>query len=249
MKSAIAAILVTGLIGLSTAAHADDWVAAKLRGIVLTQQDGKWVPLQRGDVVPDARVIRTLASGNVEFTRDGETIDVFGDSQIQIHDRAGQRFTTVNEVFGKVAIEANVENVKHFAVETPFIAAVVKGTKFTVTSGADSTRVDVTRGKVGVEDLRAHTLVDVLVNQHASAGTHQSLTVGGSGTLQPITNAAGKVVSVATNNRESVVGDEVNATGSDNGKGSDGLNIGNASVGADSKGNNGQSDGNANGKS
>ena len=179
----------------TTVAMADDWVAVKLRGNVLAQQDGQWVHLARGDIVSDSRAIRTLADGNVQFARDGETIDVFGDTQLQIHDRAGQRFTTVSEVAGKVAIEANVENVKHFAVATPFLVAVVKGTKFTVMSGATSSQVDVTRGKVGVEDVADHTFVDVLVGQHASGGKDQPLSVGGTGVLHPITDAKGKVVS------------------------------------------------------
>ena len=198
--------LLFSLALVSTAAMADDWTAAKLRGNVLALDGINWVHLQRGDIVSDSRVIRTLADGNVQFTRDGETIDVGGNSQIQIHDRSGQRFTTVNEAFGKVSIEANVENVKHFAVQTPFIAAVVKGTIFTVTSGKVASEVEVNRGKVGVEDLHAHNFVDVLVGQHASAGQSLSLSVGGTGTLQPITNANGKVISVITPTGESIPG-------------------------------------------
>ena len=221
-------------------------MAAKLRGIVLMQQDSQWVPLHRGDIVSDSLVIRTLASGNVEFAREGETIDVFGDSQIQIRDRAGQRFTTVNETFGKFAVEANVEHVKHFAVETPFIVAVVKGTKFTVTSRTDGARVDVTRGKVGVEDLQTHTYVDVLVNQHASAGPNQPLNVGGSGMLQPITNASGKIVSVGFDKKEAAT-IEANATGRD----ISGQNDANASGGGSDSGlgNNRPIDGEQNGRS
>jgi hypothetical protein len=97
-----------------------------------------------------------------------------------------------------VAITANVENVKHFAVDTPFLVAVVKGTKFTVTSGSTNSQVDVTRGKVGVEDLADRTFVDVLAGQHARDGAGQPLSVGGSGVLQPITDAKGKTVSVVT---------------------------------------------------
>ena len=57
---AVAATLLAG-----GAARADDWVATKLRGIVLTLVDDKWVKLNRGDVVPDARAVRTLRSGRV----------------------------------------------------------------------------------------------------------------------------------------------------------------------------------------
>ena len=70
---------------------ADDWVATKLRGIVLQLVDGDWVKLERGAVVPDDRAIRTMRSGSVQFMRDAETIDLGPETQVQIFDRAGQR--------------------------------------------------------------------------------------------------------------------------------------------------------------
>jgi hypothetical protein len=213
---ALAALL--GLAALPSAASADDWLAAKLRGGVVVEQDGRWVPLHRGDIVSDARSIKTLAGGVVEFTRDGEVINVAPNSQIQIHDRIGQRYTTVTETTGTIAIEANVENVRHFEVDTPLLVAVVKGTKFTVTTNGKRSRVRVTRGKVGVEDLHSHTHVDVLVNQTATVGIDQPLTVGGSGTLQTISNAATTAAASAS--------DKTANTGTDNGKGNGGANNG-----------------------
>jgi hypothetical protein len=99
--------------------------------------------LSRGDIVSDSSVIRTLQSGAVEFVRDRETIDLGPDTQIQIFDRVGKRYTTVREFFGDVSVEANVENVRHFSVQTPFVAAVVKGTIFSVVSDARHSTVTV----------------------------------------------------------------------------------------------------------
>lgn len=85
---------------------ADDWVAVNLRGIVM-QFDGKdWVHLNRGDIVSDARHIRTLASGRVEFERGQERISMAGDTDITINDARGRKMTTVNQMFGSVTIEA-----------------------------------------------------------------------------------------------------------------------------------------------
>ena len=67
---------------------------------------------------------------------------------------------------------------------------------------------------LGVEDLQTHTYVDVLVNQYASAGPNQFLNVGGSGMMQPITNAAGKIVAVGFDKNETAT-IEANATGRD----------------------------------
>jgi hypothetical protein len=146
---------------LPAAAHADDWVAIKLRGDVLQLVDGAWQELGRGDVVPDDRVIRTLRNGRVDFARDSETISLAGNTQIQIRDKAGERYTAVTQYFGTVEVEAEVRNVRHFEVRTPFLAAVVKGTRFIVKSGKDESSVEVKRGRVEVTDV--HTGLNALV--------------------------------------------------------------------------------------
>jgi len=121
-------------------AAADEWVAERLRGGVFAYVGNDWVQLNRDDVVPDDRVIRTQASGRVTFVRDAESIEVGPNSQIQIIDKSGRRYTTVRQFYGKVEIEAEVQNVQHFGVRTPYLAAVVKGTKFSVLPMATAAR-------------------------------------------------------------------------------------------------------------
>jgi len=158
---------------------ADNWVAVKLRGGVMQLVDNQWVPLRRGDVVSDTRVVRTSMSGRVQFMRDRETVDLEPNTQIQIFDRTGQRFTTVKQYFGTVTVEANVENVKHFEVQTPYLAAVVKGTIFVVKSDKRASSVVVKRGHVAVEDRSSHRHVLLSVGQSAATGAGEELTVGG----------------------------------------------------------------------
>lgn len=141
------------VLTMASSVFADDWTASKLRGLVLVNDihgTGQWKKLSRGDVVSDDSPIRTMASGNVEFTRDAETIALGPNTDAQIFDRTGKRYTTVVEQFGQVDIDAQVQNVQHFAVETPYLVAVVKGTHFRVLSSAAGSRVIVTRGLVGV---------------------------------------------------------------------------------------------------
>ena len=175
-------VLLVLTFGVS-AALADDWQAIKLRGSVFVSHDRAWVRLNRGDVVSDSSAIRILSDGVVEFVRDRETIDLAPNTQIRIFDRAGQRFTTVQEFYGAVSIEANVENVRHFAVRTPFVAALVKGTMFTVTSNAQSSTVRVRRGVVGVEDLLRKLFAEVRRGQQATAGRVRRLGVTAAGTV------------------------------------------------------------------
>ena len=55
---------------------------------------------------------------------------------------------TIVQQAGSILLDVEKRNVKHFEVETPYLAAVVKGTKFTVTSGDEGASVKVTRGSV-----------------------------------------------------------------------------------------------------
>jgi hypothetical protein len=183
---------LASLVLLTSGAAADDWVATKLRGPVLQLENGEWQPLNRGDVVPDERPIRTLATGHVTFVRGGETVDLGPNTLIQIHDKAGAKpFTTVTQYFGQVTVEAEVQNVQHFAVQTPYLAAVVKGTRFVVTSGKTFASVTVRRGHVAVEDKanRQHVTIGVGQSAAATSGKNDTLAVTGSGTL-PVVLAA-----------------------------------------------------------
>src|SRR3569623_1578415 len=149
------AILGSAALALAATsmAAADDWTANRLRGQVLQLVNNQWVPLQRGEVVPDTRYVATLANGHVELTRGNETVVLDPNSRIRIFDKGGAKpFTIVKQDFGTVAVEAEVQQVQHFAVQTPYMAAVVKGTRFTVTSGKTGARVEVRRGHVQVDD-------------------------------------------------------------------------------------------------
>jgi uncharacterized membrane protein YgcG len=176
-------------------AMADDWVATKLRGRVLQLVDNQWQPLGRGDMVSDDRVIRTVKNAKVTFQRGNEIIDLGGDTQIQIHDRSGKQFTTVQQYFGTVAIKADVRQVQHFAVTTPHLAAVVKGTRFTVVSGNTGAKVSVQRGHVEVEDSDTHQSTMLAVGQSAQTSDGTPLAVAGKGELPTVYAANGKPVS------------------------------------------------------
>jgi hypothetical protein len=174
-------------------AFADDWVATKLRGNVLQLVGDSWIELKRGDVVPDSRAVRTLKSGRVTFERGAEAIELAGETLIQIVDRTGRQFTTVNQQFGKVTIQADVQNVQHFAVVTPQLAAVVKGTQFTVTSGEHNGKVSVQRGHVAVTDEDTDQTTLLLAGQSAETSDGgEPLEVDGTGELPVIYGPNGK---------------------------------------------------------
>jgi len=182
----LAAFLAALLLVVPALAFADDWTAIRLRGTVEQLVDGTWKPLILGAVVPDDRPIRTGPDGRVDFRRDQDQITLGGDTQIQIKDQTGQRFTTIVQDHGLVESDVDVQNVQHFSVETPYLAAVVKGTHFVVDSSTHGSSVVVTRGIVAVESRITREQTTVTVGQTASIEVGAQLTVTGSGKLPPV---------------------------------------------------------------
>lgn len=187
-------ILAAMLASTSTAVLAQHWIAERLRGSVLQLESSSWVALEHGDVVPDGRKIRTLGDGRVELVRGQERIALAGNTEIAIRDAAGQKMTSVIQTLGSVTIEAERRNVQHFSVQTPVLAAVVKGTQFTVTYSNGQARVDVDRGVVQVQDSANSMVVDVIPGQSAAAGRGEPLDVSGPGADRVIYLIEGEVV-------------------------------------------------------
>jgi hypothetical protein len=203
------------LLSISGLAAADDWNAVRLRGQVLQLIDGAWQPLHRGDMVPDGNVVRTLGSGMVDLVRGEETVSLKPNTQIVIADRSAKKpFTVVSQYFGTVEIEAEVRNVQHFAVVTPFLAAVVKGTKFIVQSGKTGASVSVQRGHVAVEDKHDRTHVLLSVGQRALVDrnkTRGAIEVSGAGDLPVVTASDGAPLVVPVEDDDTAVIDVADA--------------------------------------
>jgi hypothetical protein len=246
-------VVLALLASLVAPALADDWTAQKLRGTVLELVDGAWQKIERGAVVPETHVVRTLGNARVLFVRGSETVELGPYTQVAFHLRDSDRFTTVQQYFGEVTVEADVEKVKHFAVQTPHLVAVVKGTIFTVRSDEDGASVEVDRGAVAVRSTQDDTRVTVGAGQEASTSAGGTLEVSGEGTLPVVVDQSGDpVVDVAvavdgtvelkTNNGKS----GKDNSGNGKGKSADG---GNGNSGQGNNGNSGQGNNGNNGKS
>src|SRR5215472_1895564 len=96
--------------------------------------------------------------------------------------------TTILQQAGSILLEVEKRDVQHFEVETPYLAAVVKGTQFIVTVGATSTSVEVRRGQVEVSDFKSGQIAQVLPGQVATSFEHGKggLSLSGSGTFNRI---------------------------------------------------------------
>jgi ferric-dicitrate binding protein FerR (iron transport regulator) len=175
----ITAALVAILASAPGIVRADDWLVTKLRGGAVVLTDGKWQPLRRGDVVSDDSAIQTLDRGRISLQRGKEIIDLEPRTAIRIQDRDGRQFTTVQQYFGTVSAEVEVKDVKHFAIVNDHLAAVVKGTRFTVQSDDDGAEVSVQRGRVSVKDGDTYQTVEVTVGETVStSGKGEPMRVG-----------------------------------------------------------------------
>lgn len=88
-------------------------------------------------------------------------------------------FTTIVQWAGEVAFDVEKRNVRHFEVDTPYLAAVVKGTRFIVRVGRSGARVSVSHGLVGVANSTGQR-TEVLPGQAAEvSGRAASLVLSG----------------------------------------------------------------------
>lgn len=181
---------------------AADWQVDRVRGAVTQKISGSWQRVSRGDIVPNDRYLKTGVDGRIGLSRGIETIELQGDTQIRIQDAGAERMTTVLQDFGTVSIEAERRNVQHFSVQTPFLAAVVKGTRFTVRSDKRGATVEVERGVVQVQDTINDLVVDVRPGQEATVTSQAPLVVEGAGAISvfsfegiPVVNGSTTLVS------------------------------------------------------
>lgn len=250
----IKTILVAAMLSLvSMSALGQDWVADRLRGGVLKFEGGSWVTLARAEVVPDGGKVRTLGDGRVELVRGQERIALGSNTEVAIRDAAGQKMTSVIQTMGSVTILAERRNVQHFSVQTPVLAAVVKGTQFTVTYSNGQARVDVREGVVQVQDNNHKMVADVTSGQTAAASQAAPLDVSGPGADRVVYLIEGEVVPAAAKDavlkgelepKDALEAVQSRAVGNAN-PNADGGNSNNVNR-ADSGANNGNSGGNGN---
>lgn len=245
------AAAVLAWVALATTAMADDWMVDRLRGQAMVQVDGQWRDLARGDIVDDSSPIKSLDGSRVTFVRGVERIELSGATEIRIFDRVGEKMTTVMQAYGEVTIEAERRNVQHFSVQTPYLAAIVKGTRFTVVSDDRQTNVEVLRGLVQVQDYVHEVATDIAPGQTAVVADDVALQVTGRGAKAPMVTFDGVLVS------DPAPGEPGNASNNGNGRGGAGnsentpaasKSNGNGGAGNNGKGSDGNN-GNGNGVS
>jgi hypothetical protein len=185
----VVAMMVAGGSG-ALAAEGGVWSVSKSSGEVwLTATGTTQASLTQETTLKPGDTVRTGPNGRVLLMRGEETILISPNSVIGLPtEQKDGLSTTILQQAGSILLDVEKRNVKHFEVETPYLAAVVKGTHFEVTVNASNTRVDVERGQVEVSDFKTGQIAQVMPGQAATSFAHgkPGLTLSGSGTFNPI---------------------------------------------------------------
>jgi hypothetical protein len=182
--------------GFGPGAIAQDasWHVSKASGEVAVTHAG----VQQASVTDETILqpgdnIRTGQTGRVLLVRGNESMLISPNSIIGIPTTNSDGMsTTIIQRAGSILLDVEKRNVKHFEVETPYLAAVVKGTQFRVTVDKGDAHVDVLRGQVEVSDLKSGQFALIAAGQTAKVAARGStgLSLNGSGTLSPIQQGA-----------------------------------------------------------
>jgi hypothetical protein len=149
--------------------NAADWTIQKMSGDVWIEQSGlKNVKLTKKTVLLNGNKIRTGPNGRVLLKRNKETILITPNSLIGLPKKPAEKGKTIIlQQMGEILLDVEKRNVKHFEVSTPYLAAVVKGTKFSVSVDETGSKVDVLHGQVEVSDFKTGQFVLVKPGQAA----------------------------------------------------------------------------------
>jgi hypothetical protein len=179
-------LTIAGVLSTVSGAGAAEWTVAKLSGHVVIQAGPlRTAALTSGMTLQSGAVLIADKTGHALLVHGGDQMIVAPNSVIAVPKDGGAR-TTVLERLREVELDVSHQSTPHFAVETPFLAALVKGTHFTVRVFRRGATVTVERGRVEVDDLLTGEKVDILPGQTALVQPGARLTISGAGPRLPI---------------------------------------------------------------
>ena len=156
------ALLMLGLVslvpGVSPAYAGEDgltWTVSEVNGKVWVDHDGTgWQALKTGTVLKRGSRVKTGMGGRAVLKRPGDSIASSPNSRFRIptSDEKGAVAHFV-QTLGTLLFKLKSRPQDPFNVRTPYLAAVVKGTTFTVTVDAEGAALHVSSGAVEVTSV------------------------------------------------------------------------------------------------
>jgi hypothetical protein len=166
-----AAVAATFLSVSVSAATAAEWRITRVSGDVRVHGvDQVWVKARRMQVLKPGESVWTGRRSRAQIeTEDGSVILRSGSLVKVPAQRLPDDATVLFQGKGNVKAKVEKRDKRHFSIQTPYLAAVVKGTEFTIDMGSQTTSLSVNRGSVGA--------VSVGSRQEVSVGAGQALSM------------------------------------------------------------------------
>ncbi len=192
---------VISLLPVTAFASDEDWHVAKASSQVrYTTDQNTWKDLRAGDVVPNRAWISTGPRGRAQLVRGVEIIGFQPNTMASITTKAGGFFTIrkteIVQQVGTLDLEIEKRSQPHTTVQTPYLAAVVKGTIFHVSVGKTKASVSVDRGLVQVTSFASGQRADVGPKQSATVDRKAGMKVAGAVSRPTIGSVATSVAVV-----------------------------------------------------
>ena len=146
------------MITVQASAQNGAWRIVEMEGAVRTAQPMAGMQLvSTGETLGAGAVLTTGMNGRAVLARGEQTIIVGPSSRMSLPAAEEAGMTRVFQDLGTLLFKVDKREKQHFRVETPVIAAVVKGTTFTVSANGDSHAVHVAEGAVEVSSRNGAT--------------------------------------------------------------------------------------------
>lgn len=173
------------------------WVVQELKGAAFSRPrdagETQWQALRTGARIEPGSIVRTDDSGRTELTNGIDTIRLSPSSEIELPaGRSGDPVTRVIHWIGTAFFHVGKRPGPQFEVDTPYIVAIVKGTKFTTTVSDAGAGIKVSEGIVGVSATAGGASIDVTAGGSASVSAAHSDTVTPGGPSGDATPAGGR---------------------------------------------------------
>jgi len=157
MRRLLASLIYLAAMMLATSAHAQSltWRVSEVNGDVRLTENGRTRAATRGALLVSGTTVTTSPGARAVIVRGEEFVIVSPRSQLRIPEASQARggLMQVLADWGTALFRIERRATPHFGVQTPYLAAVVKGTTFTVTVGESGASVQVTEGAVEVSTL------------------------------------------------------------------------------------------------
>jgi hypothetical protein len=157
-------VLFAGLGAPMTSASDDlkSWrIVQSIGDVSITAPDIVITKPRPGTVLPPLAIIVTGTSGRAILSRRGQQIVMQPKSRLELTPDTGAR-TVLRQIGGVAIFKVDHRTAPHFEVETPYLAAIVKGTRFEVRVNDEDTQVNVFEGKVQVRSMNSRATAVVM---------------------------------------------------------------------------------------